>query len=50
MCVDAIMKVIDPTTACNVDLRDIRVVQKLGYVDNILLNFITCIHTINDFN
>jgi len=28
--VDAVMKVIDPTTATNVDLRDIRILKKLG--------------------
>lgn len=30
LCVDAVMRVIDPATASNVDLRDINVVQKLG--------------------
>lgn len=30
MAVDAVLKVIDPQTASNVDLRDIRVVRKLG--------------------
>ncbi|BFZ62194.1 T-complex protein 1 subunit delta [Saitoella coloradoensis] len=30
MAVDAVLKVIDPTTAENVDLRDIRTVQKVG--------------------
>ncbi len=30
MAVDAVLKVIDPLTAVNVDLRDIRVVKKLG--------------------
>merc|ERR1719354_778951 len=30
MCVDAVMKVIDPATATSVDLRDINVVKKLG--------------------
>lgn len=30
MAVDAVLKVIDPLTAQNVDLRDIRVVRKLG--------------------
>jgi T-complex protein 1 subunit delta len=30
MAVDAVLKVIDPATAVNVDLRDIRVVKKLG--------------------
>ncbi len=29
--VDAVMKVIDPTTATNVDLRDIRLLKKLGF-------------------
>lgn len=28
--VDAVMRVIDPTTAVNVDLRDIRLLKKLG--------------------
>ncbi len=28
--VDAVMKVIDPATATNVDLNDIRVIKKLG--------------------
>jgi len=30
LCVDAVMRVIDPATATNVDLRDIKVVQKVG--------------------
>ena len=30
LCVDAVMKVIDPATASNVDLRDIKVIKKLG--------------------
>ncbi|KAK4824691.1 hypothetical protein QYF61_017762 [Mycteria americana] len=30
MSVDAVMKVIDPTTASSVDLRDIKIVKKLG--------------------
>ena len=30
--VDAVLRVIDPSTADNVNLKDIRVVQKLGYV------------------
>ena len=30
MAVDAVLKVIDPQTAVNVDLRDIRIVKKLG--------------------
>lgn len=30
MAVDAVLKVIDPQTALNVDLRDVRVVKKLG--------------------
>ena len=30
MAVDAVLKVIDPLTAVNVDLRDIRIVKKLG--------------------
>lgn len=30
MAVDAVLKVIDPLTASNVDLRDIRIVKKLG--------------------
>jgi T-complex protein 1 subunit delta len=28
--VDAVLKVIDPATATNVDLRDIKVIKKLG--------------------
>ena len=28
--VDAVMKVIDPATATNVDLRDIKIVKKIG--------------------
>lgn len=28
---DAVLRVIDPSTADNVNLKDIRVVQKLGY-------------------
>lgn len=28
--VDAVLKVIDPATASNVDLKDIRIMQKLG--------------------
>ncbi len=28
--VDAVLKVIDPATAINVDLKDIKVVKKLG--------------------
>lgn len=28
--VDAVMKVIDPVSACNVDLRDIKLIKKLG--------------------
>ena len=28
--VDAVMKVIEPRTATNVDLRDIKIVKKLG--------------------
>ena len=31
LCVDAVMKVIDPAVDNSVDLRDIRVIQKLGY-------------------
>lgn len=35
MAVDAVLKVIDPQTAVNVDLRDIRIVKKLGgTIDN----------------
>jgi T-complex protein 1 subunit delta len=30
--VDAVLKVIDPLTATNVDLRDIRLLKKLGFV------------------
>jgi T-complex protein 1 subunit delta len=30
MAVDAVLKVIDPLTATNVDLRDIKLVKKLG--------------------
>ena len=30
MAVDAVLRVIDPLTATNVDLRDIRIVKKLG--------------------
>jgi len=30
MCVDAVMKVIDPATDVNVDLRDIKIIKKLG--------------------
>jgi len=30
MSVDAVMKVIDPTTSSSVDLRDIKIVKKLG--------------------
>lgn len=30
--VDAVLKVIDPVKATNVDLKDIRVMQKLGLV------------------
>lgn len=30
MSVDAVMKVIDPSTATGVDLRDIKMVKKLG--------------------
>ena len=30
MTVDAILKVIDPAVATNVDLRDIKVITKLG--------------------
>lgn len=30
MSVDAVMKVIDPATASSVDLRDIKIVKKLG--------------------
>ncbi len=29
MAVDAVLKVIDPKTACNVDLKDIRVLKKV---------------------
>lgn len=28
--VDAVLKVIDPATATNVDLRDIKIIKKLG--------------------
>lgn len=28
--VDAVLKVIDPATATNVDLKDIKIVKKLG--------------------
>lgn len=30
--VDAVMKVIDPSSATNVDLRDVRLIKKLGLV------------------
>jgi T-complex protein 1 subunit delta len=30
MAVDAVLRVIDPLTAVNVDLRDIRIIKKLG--------------------
>ena len=30
MAVDAVLKIIDPLTATNVDLKDIRIVKKLG--------------------
>ena len=33
LCVDAVMKVINPSVDTSVDLRDIRVIQKLGYVN-----------------
>jgi len=34
--VDAVLRVIDPAKATNVDLKDIRVMQKLGLVDSVL--------------
>ncbi len=37
--VDAVLKVIDPLTATNVDLRDIRLLKKLGFVFEILFFF-----------
>jgi len=30
LAVDAVMKVIDPVTATNVDLHDIRIIKKIG--------------------
>jgi T-complex protein 1 subunit delta len=30
MAVDAVLKIIDPETATNVDLKDIKIVKKLG--------------------
>lgn len=30
ICVDAVLKIIDPLTATNVDLKNIRIVKKLG--------------------
>ena len=30
MCVDAVLKVIDPAQDTNVDLRDIKIIKKLG--------------------
>jgi len=30
MAVDAVLKIIDPLTATNVDLKDIKIVKKLG--------------------
>jgi T-complex protein 1 subunit delta len=49
LCVDAVMKVIDPTSATNVDLRDIRVIKKLGgtvedteLVDGLVLDQKSC--------
>lgn len=30
MAVDAVLKIIDPKTAINVDLKDIKIVKKLG--------------------
>ena len=41
--VDAVMRIIDPATATNVDLRDIRLVQK-GTM-NCLLIFFVFYHT-----
>lgn len=32
--VDAVLKVIDPKTASNVNLKDIRVITKLGYAND----------------
>jgi len=34
-CVDAVLKVIDPAKDTNVDLRDIKLIQKLGCVESI---------------
>ena len=31
--VDAVMKVINPATATNVDLKDIKIVKKIGYIE-----------------
>jgi T-complex protein 1 subunit delta len=43
--VDAVLRIIDPATATNVDLKDIRIVQKVGgtvddmeLVDGLVLN------------
>jgi len=32
ICVDAVLRVIDPVKDTNVDLRDIKIIQKLGSV------------------
>ena len=32
ICVDAVLRVIDPAKDTNVDLRDIKIIQKLGSV------------------
>lgn len=32
ICVDAVLKVIDPSKDTNVDLRDIKIIKKLGFV------------------
>ena len=37
--VDAVMKVIDPSSATNVDLRDVRVIKKHGLVVLHILGF-----------
>ena len=37
--VDAVMKVIDPSAATNVDLRDVRIIKKLGLVVLYTLSF-----------
>ena len=51
ICVDAVLRVIDPAKDTNVDLRDIKIIQKLGWVavSRVALPDVLSLYTTNGF-